>query len=601
MKMNILKYLPSIACAILASFVSCNDLDLAPTNKFTDLNYWTSEAKASSVLSMAYSQMMSSGYFFADERLSDNLYEGRGSTDEKLITSGQANAALGRFSEDWKKCFEGIKTCHTFLENVDRVPDMDETLKNRMKAEARFIRAMLFFRLANNYGDVPLFDYTLTIEEANTIARSPKADVIKFVRDELNDIVGTLPTRQEYAAADNGRITKGAAMTLLARTYLYENDWQNVSSVCEKIINGEYGEYALFSSYAGLFLPENEYNSEVILDMGYLLNLRTWSEMYDGIPLSVGGRVNGFAPTQELVDDYIMKNGRSIHESGSGYKEEDPYINRDPRLQATIVYHGYQWTDGNGKTSTIYIKPGSSADAGAANLDEYIGPGQNSTATGYYLRKWFDPTAPAGLASGLNLILMRYADVLLMYAEAKTELGEMNETVWNKTIRPLRERSGVIGAMPATADPYLASYYDGVTDKWILECRRERSIELYMENTRRDDLMRWRMGHKLTVEFAGIHIPELGKPFDMNGDGKNDLCFYSKSHPKSGSNQTGVSYVEVTAEEGDNVTTYSVNKDNCLVYILDREWADYKYLYPVPKNALDINPNLRPQNPGWDD
>ena len=72
--------------------------------------------------------------------------------------------------------------------------------------------------------------------------------------------------------------------------------------------------------------------------------------------------------------------------------------------------------------------------------------------------------------------------------------------------------------------------------------------------------MRWRMGHKPTVEFAGIHIPELGKPFDMNGDGKNDLCFYSKSHPKSGSNQTGVSYVEVTAEEGDNVTTYSVNR-----------------------------------------
>ena len=121
-----------------------------------------------------------------------------------------------------------------------------------------------------------------------------------------------------------------------------------------------------------------------------------------------------------------------------------------------------------------------------------------------------------------------------------------------------------------------------------------------MENTRRNDLMRWRMGHKLTVELAGLYIPELGKPFDMNGDGKNDICFYSKSHPRSGT-QTGVSYVEVTAEEGDNVTTYGVNGDNCLVYILDREWADYKYLYPVPKNAIDINPNLRPQNPGWDD
>lgn len=538
MKMNILKYLPSIACAILASFVSCNDLDLAPTNKFTDLNYWTSEAKASSVLSMAYSQMMSSGYFFADERLSDNLYEGRGSTDEKLITSGQANAALGRFSEDWKKCFEGIKTCHTFLENVDRVPDMDETLKNRMKAEARFIRAMLFFRLANNYGDVPLFDYTLTIEEANTIARSPKADVIKFVRDELNDIVGTLPTRQEYAAADNGRITKGAAMTLLARTYLYENDWQNVSSVCEKIINGEYGEYALFSSYAGLFLPENEYNSEVILDMGYLLNLRTWSEMYDGIPLSVGGRVNGFAPTQELVDDYIMKNGRSIHESGSGYKEEDPYINRDPRLQATIVYHGYQWTDGNGKTSTIYIKPGSSADAGAANLDEYIGPGQNSTA--YYLRKWFDPTAPAGLASGLNLILMRYADVLLMYAEAKTELGEMNETVWNKTIRPIRERAGFTDAS--------ALNYPASGDMQTI-VRRERRCELAIEGTRLYDIRRWK-----TIETA------------LNG------------------NPRGAKFA------ADNTQYIQLDKRS---FNKDRD-----YLFAIPQSQRDINKNLT-QNPGY--
>ena len=540
MKMNILKYLPSIACAILASFVSCNDLDLAPTNKFTDLNYWTSEAKASSVLSMAYSQMMSSGYFFADERLSDNLYEGRGSTDEKLITSGQANAALGRFSEDWKKCFEGIKTCHTFLENVDRVPDMDETLKNRMKAEARFIRAMLFFRLANNYGDVPLFDYTLTIEEANTIARSPKADVIKFVRDELNDIVGTLPTRQEYAAADNGRITKGAAMTLLARTYLYENDWQNVSSVCEKIINGEYGEYALFSSYAGLFLPENEYNSEVILDMGYLLNLRTWSEMYDGIPLSVGGRVNGFAPTQELVDDYIMKNGRSIHESGSGYKEDDPYINRDPRLQATIVYHGYQWTDGNGKTSTIYIKPGSSADAGAANLDEYIGPGQNSTATGYYLRKWFDPTAPAGLASGLNLILMRYADVLLMYAEAKTELVEMNETVGNKTIRPIRERAGFTDAS--------ALNYPASGDMQTI-VRRERRCELAIEGTRLYDIRRWK-----TIETA------------LNG------------------NPRGAKFA------ADNTQYIQLDKRS---FNKDRD-----YLFAIPQSQRDINKNLT-QNPGY--
>ncbi|WP_455640904.1 RagB/SusD family nutrient uptake outer membrane protein [Parabacteroides sp.] len=484
MKMNILKYCSSIACAILATVTtSCNDLDLAPTNKFTDLNYWTSDAKASAVLSKAYNQMMSSEYFFKDEMLSDNLYEGRGNTDEKLITSGQANAALGRFKEDWKRCYEGIKTCHTFLENVDRVPNMDENLKGRMKAEARFIRAYLFFRLANHYGDVPLFDYALTVEEANTIARSPKSEVIDFVRKELNEVATILPTKQEYAASDNGRITRGAAMTLLARTYLYENSWENVASICEKIMNGEYGEYALFSSYKGLFLPENEYNSEMILDLGYLLNMRTWAQMYDGIPLSVGGRVNAFAPTQELVDDYLMKNGRAINEAGSGYNEDDPYVNRDPRFEATIVYHGYQWTNGQGVTSTIYIKPGSSADAGAPNLDEYAGPGQNSTGTGYYIRKYFDPTAPAGMEAGLNLMLMRYADVLLMYAEAKTELGQMNEAVWNQTIRPLRERAGF-------TDASALNYPTSGDMRTIV--RRERRCELAIEGLRLYDIRRWK-------------------------------------------------------------------------------------------------------------
>lgn len=542
MKMNFLKYSTGIACLVLASFTSCNELDLAPTNKFTDLNYWTSDAKASAVLSKAYNQMMSSEYFFADERLSDNLYEGRGSTNEKQITSGLANAALGRFSEDWKRCYEGIKTCHTLLENIDRVPGMDENLNNRMKSEARFIRAYLFFRLANHYGDVPLFDHGLSVAEANSVSRTPKAEVIDFVRTELNEIVSMLPTKQEYAAADNGRITKGAAMTLLARTYLYDSDWTNVASVCEKIMNGEYGEYALFPDYKSLFSPkpEEEYNSEVILDLGYLLNLRTWAEMYDAIPLSVGGRVNGFAPTQELVNDYVMKNGRAINEAGSGYNEDDPYINRDPRFDATIVYHGYQWTNGSGVTSTIYIKPGSSSDAGAANLDEYAGVGQNSTGTGYYIRKYFDPAAPAGMASGINLMLMRYADVLLMYAEAKTELGQMNAEVWNKTIRPLRVRAGF-------TDTSALEY--PTTGNMQSIVRRERRCELAIEGLRLYDIRRWK-----TIETV------------MNG--RPHGAKFAENNTK---------YIELDARK------FDPNRD---------------YLFAIPQSQRDINKNLT-QNPGY--
>ncbi|MDD3901232.1 MAG: RagB/SusD family nutrient uptake outer membrane protein, partial [Dysgonamonadaceae bacterium] len=479
MKTKIIQYITIFLFGII-TLSSCNDLDLAPTNKFTDANYWTSTEKATAVLNMAYSQMFGSNYFFANERLSDNLYEGRGNSDEKIITSGQADAALGRFANEWRNCYEGIKTCHIFLDNIDLVPNMDNVLKERMKSEIRFIRAFLFFRLTNHYGDVPFFDYNISLQEANTISRTSKDEVLKFVRDELNEIVSSLPKKGEYAAKDNGRITQGAVMTLLARTYLYESDWANVVSVTEKIMNGDYGQYQLFSSYEGLFLPENELNDEVILDMGYTLNMRTWSEMYDAIPLSVGGRINAFAPTQELVDDYIMKNGKAINENGSGYDENNPYINRDPRFGATIVYHGYQWKKANGTISTIYIKPGSSANAGASNLDEYAGPGQNSTATGYYIRKYFDPTAPEGIAAGLNLILMRYADVLLMYAEAKNELGQMNEAVWNQTIRPIRVRAGF-------SDASALNYPSSDLQQII---RRERRSELAIEGLRLFDIRR---------------------------------------------------------------------------------------------------------------
>ncbi len=538
MKTKIKQYITPLLVSLI-TLSSCNDLDLAPTNKFTDANYWTSTEKASAVLNMAYSQMFGSHYFFANERLTDNLYEGRGYTDEKIITSGQADAALGRFANEWKDCYAGIKTCHIFLDNVDRVPNMDITIKNRMKAEIRFIRAFLFFRLTNHYGDVPFFDYNITLQEANTISRTPKAEVIAFVRKELNEIVRLLPKKGEYADKDKGRITQGAVMTLLARTYLYENDWANVASITGRIINGDYGQYALFPSYEGLFLPENELNDEVILDMGYTLNLRTWNEMYDAIPLSVGGRINAFAPTQELVDDYIMKNGKGIHESGSGFNEDNPYVNRDPRFDASIVYHGYQWRKGDGTVSTIYIRPGSSAEAGAPNLDEYAGPGQNSTATGYYIRKYFDPTAPEGMAAGLNLILMRYADVLLMYAEAKNELGEMNETVWNQTIRPIRERAGF-------TDASALNYPAGDLRNII---RRERRCELVFEGLRLFDIRRWG-----TIETL------------MNG------------YPHG--------------------AKFAANNTQYIQLDLRRFDKERDYLFAIPQSERDINKNLT-QNPGY--
>lgn len=545
MKNRLLKYSAGLATAVLLLFTSCNEMDLAPTDKFTEATYWNSPEKATMVLNMAYSQMTNNDYFFKTEALSDNLYEGRGSSNEKAISSGQADASNRRFYDEWKDCYAGIKTCHVFLENVDRIPNMDETLKTRMKAEARFIRAYLYFRLANWYGDVPLFDHDLSLTESKTIARTPKAEVIAFVQSELDAILEQLPTKDEYAESDKGRITSGAVVAFKARIYLYNNEWENVVTWTEKLIKtSDYGTYSLFPSYEGLFLPENEYNSEVILDLAYVPAVRTWGNYLDIAPLSVGGRVNSFAPTQELVNDYITLNGKTITAAGSGYSETDPYKNRDPRLAATVVFDNYQWKKPDGSFQTIYIKPGTAPNEAAA-VDEYKGQGTNSTSTGYYLRKYYDPTSLAGFASGLNLILIRYADVLLMYAEAKNELGQMDQNLWNQTIRALRTRAGF-------TDPE-ALVYNGSWSKADLQdiIRRERRSELAIEGTRIHDLRRWKTAEVVMNGYP--HGAQYGDPATDNG------------------------YIRLDKR--------SFNKER-------------DYLWAIPQSEKDINPALG-QNPGY--
>jgi hypothetical protein len=545
MKMKLIKYSTIVAGVALFLFTSCNELDLTPTDKFTEENYWTSPEKANMVLNMAYSQLTSSDYFFSTEALSDNIYEGRGSSSEKAISSGQADASNGRFASEWKDCYTGIKTCHTFLENVDRVPGMDETLKTRMKAEARFIRAYLFFRLTTWYGDVPLFDKDVTLSDSKTLVRKPQAEVLAFVRSELDAVAEILPAKEKYADTDKGRITSGAAIAMKARTYLYSNDWANVASTCEKLINSDtYGKYSLFSSYEGLFLPANENNSEVILDLQYVPSLRTWGNYYDYAPLSVGARVNAMAPTQELVNDYLMLNGKDIGEANSGYNETSPYKNRDPRMTATVVYHEFPWKKPDGTTQTIYIKPGTAPNQAAA-VDEYKGQGTNSTSTGYYMRKYYDPTSLAAMTSGLNLILLRYADVLLMYAEAKNELGQMNESIWNTTIKALRARAGF-------TDPG-ALVFDATATKASLQntIRRERRIELALEGLRIFDIRRWKL-----AETAMNGYPHGAKYGDAGVDN---------------------GYIRLDKR--------SFNKDR-------------DYLWAVPQSEKDLNPALG-QNPGY--
>lgn len=539
MKRYIFKLLSIIALFLVLT--TCNDsLSIAPTSKFTDQNYWTSVGKAKMVLNTAYGQMANNGYYFYNSGLSDNAYIGRGDPyNTSTITQGNQNPSTPRFENEWSSRYAGIKTCNVFLENIDKVPDMAKSIKAGMKAQARFIRAYQYFMLTTWFGDVPYFTDDISVAKSKAIKQTSHEAIVDSIHATLRNIQSELPIKGEYSSKNSGRITKGAAIALNARVYLYNNNWKGVINSTKKLINS--GNYGLFPSYRKLFLPKNEYNKEIILAFQYTPGKVTHNEMFDLAPLSVGARVNAMAPTQELVNAYPMMNGKPIFAKGSGYDPAHPFKNRDPRLDATIIYHLSKVQDRDGTYHTVYIKPNSAPNETLAR-DEYQGKGSNSTSTGYYQRKYYNPNVPANFNSGLNLIVIRYADVLLMYAEAKNALGQMNEQVWNKTIRVLRERAG----LNKSALNYNNSWSQNKLRKII---HRERRVETAFENLRIFDLRRWKDEKALSGK---LHGAPYGSPADNIG-------------------------LILTTRQ------FNPSRD---------------YLWPIPQQELDLNDNLT-QNPGY--
>ncbi|HWV74845.1 MAG TPA: RagB/SusD family nutrient uptake outer membrane protein [Pseudosphingobacterium sp.] len=528
----------------LLAWSSCNKMDPVPTNNYTDATFWQSVENVEQVVNMAYNQMYSADKMWNDEALSDNIFEGRSNTSQRAIRNGTADPSLALFDSEWKWGYEGIKTCHIFLANIDRVPNMDAELKARRIAEIRFIRAFIYFRLVNFYGAVPFFTADISLDESNSVGRTAKETILGFIHQELDEIMDALPNKNGLSESDNGRITKGAACAFQARAYLYESNWQKVVEYCERLMTdpATYGNYQLFSNYAELFTAANEYNEEVILDYAQIPILKTWNKFYDAAPLSGGARLNAYAPLQGLVDSYMTASGTSITEDPS-YNEDNPYIDRDPRMAATIVFHGGKWRQFNGTESTIYIKPGSGSNS-TERIDEYVSPSANSTSTGYYIKKYYDITATQTFDAGLNIIMFRYADILLMYAEAKFELGQFDATLWNETIGAIRRRAGFTSA---NALEYPSALSNTAMQSLI---RNERRSELALEGLRYYDIVRWKAG----AEYLDGYV--YGAKFLNNN-------------------------------------TEYIRLDN------RRFNEDRDYLWSVPRAQLDLNGNLAPNNPGY--
>jgi len=528
-----------ILTVLFVGCFSCEEVDQPMTREFTEASFWRNEQDALDALASCYENMYHGDYFFANEALSDNAYNKSSAYGGvSQIASGGYDARTPRVSEEWGYHYTAIRKCNVVIENVDRITGSSEAMINRIKAEARFIRAYSLFHLATWYGDVPLVTKVLTLSEAKTITRSPKSEVIAFVNDELEAIAPHLPV--SYNDENRGRITRGAAIGIRARVNLYEGNWEAVVSDCEKLINtSDNGSFALYDDYAELFTVAAEYNSEIIFDLQYG-GSRLQSNQRFFLPQTVGKLRSNLVPTKALVDNYVMTNGKPIDDDGSGYDESNPYADRDPHFDMTIIRHGSTLTDFEGVEQTILTAPGS--DPLTNTIED-----QGATATGYYFKKYYDRVA-ANYNSGVNLILLRYADVLLMYAEAKHELGQMTEEIWNKTIRPIRERAGFTDA---EALDYDATLSDEAMRELI---RAERRSELAFEGLRIFDIRRWQIAEDV--------LNEPVKGIKVSGQFPQD--------------EEGYLLVEQRVFE-----------------------APKHYLWPVPQFELDQNSNLFPNNTGW--
>ena len=515
------------------------------------------------------------------------------STSDFLKTAWSAEKQTGWETSDWANIYNVNYFLSRLYEAASAVGD-DSKMKH-YEGVGRFWRAWLYYSKVQTFGPVPWYDKPIDPEDEEALykGRDSREFVMDKVLEDLN--FATTHCLSDRAYVNNSQINRWVALAFKARVCLYEGTYRKYHtelglessaekwlreavSACETLMNESpyslvHSPASLKTQYRKLFTSQEIDYQEVILANEFSEDLlRFHSATWKFTSGSYGAR---WSLSKAFVNTYLMLDGSRFTDRTDYEKTEftEEVKNRDYRLMQSVITPGYSKK--------------------VAGVDTQKAPDFSLTLTGYQIIKWtLDDDRYEGTNNSTNsLPVFRFAEVLLNYAEAKAELGEFGETEWNQTIKLLRERAGVNSKVPLAADPYLIDYYaNQTTDKWILEIRRERAIEMLLENLRYEDLMRWKLGSLLEKEWTGIYIPEKEKAYDLNGDGINDVCV---TDGKPGT-EKGVFYIDLSKGQ------YTLDKNNCLIYNETRMWADRKYLHPIPKTACVINPALG-QNDGWEE
>lgn len=512
-------------------FTACDRelLDTVPNDRLSESLFWKTENDARLATNSLYTDLDSTNIFSWDA-MTDIAHTNQPFDVQAYVELGQYDATSAKVFGEWAKAYKGIRACNYFLENVDKVTSTNTTLISQFKGEARALRAYQYVKLASLFGDVPLITTAISLDDSRTLARAPITQIWDFVDKELSDAAGLLPTT--YAATDKGRFTKGAALGLQARANLLAGRYQQAADAADQVI--KLGVYGLNDSYEKLFTVAAENNREVLLDRQFIKDTYPVNVFSLLAPYSQKSATSTYVPTKALVDLYETTAGKLITDASSGYDPANPYANRDPRLRFSV------FLTGDGLPSGITFRPEPTSGTADAVGNTYI-----ASTTGFNIKKYVNADDYANPANnGINIILLRYAEILLTYAEAKIELNQLDASVVSAINAVRNGRSDV--KQPAI---------NGTTSQADLRAivRRERTVELAFEGQHLFDIRRWK-----TAESV---IP--GSIY-------------------------GITYKTASGALA-TVQVVAVNRT------FDKS---RHYLWPIPQKERNLTPTLT-QNPGW--
>ena len=563
------RYILLLSAVLTLGISSCSDfLDARPADRIPQEDFWSSAQNVRAFVADVYTYTFPTVYEGAgpfDEGMSDNSYmvwEGW-YTNIKLVANGTQTSYSSVPYNIWSRSYKNIRKCFQFLENIDITQKMDEAEKEKLTGQIRFLLAYSYNKLAFFFGDVPLITAVLTVEESKEVPRSPKADIINFIHEQLDLSIKELANHTMI----RGEATVNAVKALKARAYLLHNDYENLLKVTSDLK----GKHTLYTAgetpYSDLFNGKAEDVDEVIFAIqmmhsaGSINTGHTFNQAFFLKGMSGGDALAALTPTGNMIDSYPMSDGRLIDEQGSTYNPRDPYKDRDPRFYESILYPTSMLlsvVDGNLKE--VYYDPEDSR-----TNSQQVYSAKEPSATGYMWKKYVDWSDHAMIQitdCGNDQIIFRYADVLLMHAEALLETkGLAAKTEVVDIINQLRSR--VDGGLV-----HQANYTDVESLRYLL--RNERRVELANEGLRYYDIIRWRIAEDSPMKDRhGLKGTVYGAYMRLDGIGKDDRTVMVDGVPRR--------------------------------YVSNNLFDPGKhYLQPIPQKEIDLaNEGVLTQNPKW--